>query len=80
MSNTGSSFEEAMKKLEKIVEELDKGEFSLEESLKKFEEGMKLGQTCKSILEKAEFRVRKLVDAHGRDQGEMKETDVADDF
>jgi exodeoxyribonuclease VII small subunit len=77
MSNAGASFEEAMKKLEKIVEELDKGDFSLEESLQKFEEGVKLGQACKRILEKAEFRVRKLVES---DEGGLKEVDIADDF
>jgi exodeoxyribonuclease VII small subunit len=77
MNKAAASFEEAMKKLEKIVEELDKGEYSLEESLQKFEEGVKLGKVCKEILEKAEFRVRKLVES---DDGAMKEVDVADDF
>ncbi len=77
MNKAEGSFEEAMKKLEKIVEELDKGDFSLEQSLQKFEEGVRLGAACKEILEKAEFRVRKLVDD---DDGGIKEVDVADDF
>ena len=77
MNKAGASFEEAMKKLEKIVEELDKGEFSLEESLQKFEEGVRLGKACKELLEKAEFRVRKLVEG---DEGGLREVDIADDF
>ena len=77
MGKAKSSFEESMKKLEKIVEELDTGEHSLEESLKKFEEGLKLGKTCKEILEKAELRVRKLVE---NDEGDVDEEDISDEI
>jgi len=77
MSKARISFEESMKKLEKIVEELDTGDHSLEESLQKFEEGLKLGKTCKEILEKAELRVRKLV---GNDEGGLDEEDVSDEL
>ena len=77
MSKAKNSFEESMKKLEKIVDELDTGDHSLEESLQKFEEGLKLGKTCKEILEKAELRVRKLVE---NDEGGLDEEDVSDDI
>ena len=77
MSDAKPNFEDSMKRLEKIVNELDKGDFSLEESLQKFEEGLKLGKTCKEILEKAELRVRKLVES---DEGSLKEVDAPDDF
>ena len=76
MSHTKDRFEDSMKKLEKIVEELDKGDHTLEESLQKFEEGLKLGKTCKDILEKAELRVRKLTED---DDGTYKEVDASDE-
>ena len=47
-------FEEAMKRLENIVESLERGDLSLEESLKIFEEGMKLLHFCSKKLEEAE--------------------------
>ena len=77
MGKPKSSFEESMKKLEKIVQELDTGDHSLEESLQKFEEGLKLGKTCKETLEKAELRVRKLVE---NDDGGLDEVDVSDEL
>ena len=77
MSAARENFEESMQKLEKIVDELDHGEFSLEESLKKFEEGLKLSQSCKSILDKAEARVKKLIE--GIDGG-LTEEDTADEL
>ena len=45
------NFEEAMKKLEQITAELEKGDLSLDESVKKFEEGIKLSKECNKILE-----------------------------
>jgi exodeoxyribonuclease VII small subunit len=77
MSDAKGSFEESMNRLEKIVDELDKGDYSLEESLQKFEEGLKLGKTCKTILEKAELRVRKLVED---DDGNLDEVNASDEF
>jgi exodeoxyribonuclease VII small subunit len=77
MSKAKNSFEESMKKLEMIVEELDTGDHALEESLKKFEEGLKLGKECKEILDKAELRVRKLVE---NDDGGLDEVDVSDEL
>ena len=77
MSASKDSFETSMEKLEKIVDELDKGDFTLEESLKKFEEGLKLGKTCRDILDKAEARVKKLVEDQ---DGAMQEVDAGDEF
>lgn len=48
------NFEEAMEKLEKISTELEDGKLTLDESVEKFEEGMKLSKACNDILEKAE--------------------------
>ena len=77
MKNEPRKFEESMSKLEKIVEELEQGEFSLEESLQKFEQGLKLGNDCKSILDKAEARVKRLVE---KADGELTEEDTGDEL
>ena len=55
------SFEESLKKLESIVDKLEKGDLSLEESLKLFEEGVGLSATCKKELEEAEVKVQMLI-------------------
>jgi exodeoxyribonuclease VII small subunit len=58
-----------MKKLEQIVDQLEKGNYSLEESLQKFEEGLKLGQSCKDMLERADAKVKTLVEGAGGSLG-----------
>lgn len=58
-------FEEAMKRLEHIVESLEKGDLALEESLKMFEEGMKLLHFCSRKLEEAEEKVTVLIKESG---------------
>lgn len=50
-------FEEALKKLELIVEGLEQGKISLEDSLKKYEEGIKLARFCAEKLEEAEKKI-----------------------
>jgi exodeoxyribonuclease VII small subunit len=55
------SFEESLKKLETVVERLEKGDLPLEESLKLFEEGVRLSETCKKQLESAEGKVQMLL-------------------
>jgi exodeoxyribonuclease VII small subunit len=59
--NTVPSFEESLKKLESIVEQLEKGDLALEDSLKLFEEGVNLSAACKQELEAAEGKVQMLV-------------------
>ena len=54
-------FEESLKALEKIVEELEKGSLSLDVSLKKYEEGVKLAQQLTKRLEQAQKRVEVLM-------------------
>jgi exodeoxyribonuclease VII small subunit len=58
-------FEKAMERLEEIVENLEAGELSLEDSLKVFEEGMKLVRFCSHKLEEAEKKVSLLVRESG---------------
>jgi exodeoxyribonuclease VII, small subunit len=59
------NFEEAMKKLEQITAELEKGDLSLDESVKKFEEGIKLSKECNKILEDSEKRINILINNNG---------------
>ena len=51
------SFEKALEKLEKIVEELEAGDLSLDDSLKKYEEGIKLVRACRQKLDKAKEKI-----------------------
>lgn len=55
------SFEESMQRLSQIVEELEGGELSLEESLSKFEEGVRLARASQAHLDQAEARVEELL-------------------
>jgi len=54
-------FEEALKKLEKIVEDLEKGDFSLDEALKKYQEGLELSRLCSQRLESAKKKIDLLI-------------------
>ena len=55
------TFEESLKKLEAIVEQLEKGDLPLEESLKLFEQGVDLSAVCKKELDEAEGKVQTLI-------------------
>ena len=65
------SFEEQMKNLEKIVAELEKGDLNLDDSVTKFEEGIKISKECNEILQEAEKKITMLVN----DNGKIKEED-----
>jgi exodeoxyribonuclease VII small subunit len=71
------TFEDAMKRLEEIVETLGEGNLSLEDSLKMFQEGMELCKVCNKKLDEAEYKVEKLMEKEGGDLSvegfEMKE-------
>jgi exodeoxyribonuclease VII small subunit len=58
-------FEDDLKKLQKIVEELSAGKLTLGESLKKYEEGVKLAQGCASQLNEAQRTVELLMKKEG---------------
>ena len=53
-------FEKAMDRLEKIVEELEKGELDIDKSLEMFEEGIKMSKVCSKKLNEAEQKIEKL--------------------
>ena len=67
--NKKISFEENIEKLEKIVTDLEKGNLNLDDSVKKFEEGMKISKDCNKILEEAEKKITILLE----ENGEIKE-------
>lgn len=60
------NFEESMESLEKIVQELEKGDLNLDDSVKKFEEGMKISKECNKFLEEAEKRITVLINENGK--------------
>ena len=60
-------FEESMEKLEKIAKELESDDLSLNDSVKKFEEGMKISQDCKKVLDEAEKKITILIDDTEKD-------------
>ena len=53
-------FEKAMERLSKIVEDLESGDVSLEEAVKKYEEGVRLSKACQDQLAKAEKKIEVL--------------------
>jgi exodeoxyribonuclease VII small subunit len=75
------SFEAAIKRLTEIVQTLERGELPLEESLRLFEEGVKLSRTSQTRLDAAEKRVEQLlaVDEQGRARTTPFATDALDE-
>lgn len=68
-----AKFEECLQRLEKIVQELEKGDAPLEKSLTLFEEGMQLSTACRKELEAAEGKVEILLKQNGKFQAETFE-------
>ena len=62
MTNT-KTFENSVKELDKIVSKMESGELSLDESLKLFEQGVKLTRACQKTLADAEAKIEKLMAA-----------------
>lgn len=71
-----ASFEDKLTSLEAVVERLERGELSLEDSVRLFEEGMTLSTACKVELERAEGRVQLLVETQGA--GRVEAIDFGD--
>lgn len=59
-------FEAALAELEAIVEQLERGELSLEHSLRDFERGVQLARSCQLALREAELKVQQLVEQDGQ--------------
>jgi len=60
-----AGFEKHLTQLETVVERLEHGDLALDESVRLFEEGVKLSQACKEELEQAEGRIQMLVEGKG---------------
>jgi exodeoxyribonuclease VII small subunit len=71
---TEIKFEEALKKLEKIVEDLEKGDLSLDEALKKYQEGVELSRQCSQRLETAKKKID-LLSKNKKGEFELKSLD-----
>ena len=56
-----TTFEQSMKKLEQIVQELESGDLPLEEAMQKFEEGIKLSRLCSKKLDETEKKITLLL-------------------
>lgn len=69
------TFEEALKELEQITSQIESGEIGLEESIAKYEQGMKLVTKCRTILTKAEQRIQTLAPTSS---GDLKTTESHD--
>jgi len=67
---TEMTFEQALARLEEIVSRIETGDAGLEESLRLFEEGVALARLCRAQLDRAEARIRVLVEGPG---GELLE-------
>lgn len=68
------NFEKSMEELENIVKELEKGNLSLDDTVKKFENGMKIAQNCNSMLEKAEKKISIILEKNGEMEEKKFET------
>ena len=74
----GPTFEEALERLETIVEELEGGSLSLEQSLARYEEGIRLSRRLTQTLDKAEKRIERLVEEDGRPTTRTLEQDAGE--
>jgi len=68
MAKRKPTFEEALTQLEALAAQIERGEIGLEESIKKYEEGMALVRKCRDILNRAELKVQALQE---RDDGSL---------
>ena len=72
-------FEKSIAELEQLVERMEAGDLSLEQSLKDFERGIALTRTCQKALADAEQKVKMLISRNGEDTLQAFETDDDND-
>jgi len=73
---SGGSFEDSIRRLSEIVEALEDGDLPLEQSLKLFEEGVKLSRASQATLDGAEKRVEELLSVGNDGEPVVREIDV----
>lgn len=71
-----TSFEDSIRRLSEIVDTLEGGELPLEESLRLFEEGVKLARSSQSTLDRAERRVEELLSVDDAGNAVTREIDI----
>jgi len=78
--NKKKSFEEAMAELEQIVEKLEKGELTLDESLEYFKKGVELSKYCNKRLEEVERQITLLIEGENGEITEKNYLEEANGF
>ena len=68
-------FERSLEQLEQLVERMEEGELSLEDSLTHYEQGIRLGRMCQQALDEAEQRIQVLAEKDGQAELSLFETD-----
>jgi len=76
MNRKNATFEESIQRLEQIVRAMERGDVSLEESLKLFQEGTELVRSCNKLLDDAQLQVKKIMTAA---DGKPVEEEFADE-
>ena len=64
--STAIDFEKTLEELERLVEQMEKGELSLQDALDHFQRGIELTRACQSTLQSAEQKVEQLIEKNGR--------------
>ncbi len=73
MDKKDVKFEDKIQELENITKELEGEELTLDESISKFETGMKLSKECKEMLDNVEKRITILIDGEEKDFNQEEE-------
>jgi exodeoxyribonuclease VII small subunit len=73
MAKQKVTFEQALGKLERIVEQIESGQIGLEESIARYEEGVALIKQCRTILDAAEKKIQLLAKGEGGQLAEAGE-------
>ena len=74
------TFEQALERLERIVAEIEQGEVSLEQSIEKYAQGIKLVEQCRGILDSAERKIQQLArkqDGQVEVEGELSDEEAS---
>ncbi|CCK77784.1 MAG: exodeoxyribonuclease VII small subunit [Oleispira antarctica] len=79
MAKTTFHFEQSLAELESLVERMESGEMSLEDSLKAFEQGIKYTRDCQNALAKAEQKVQLLLQKNGQMEAQPFNTPSIED-
>ncbi len=72
-------FEKKLNRLEKIVEKMEEGELSLDQSLKIFEEGIRLSRECHDQLDQAEQKVQTLLEVSESGEAEVEDFNMSEE-